>query len=90
MRILFGQLRKHLGDVFHDLARQKESKILEGPLQEDHIYMLISIPPKVCSFSGGWLYKGQKRNSYSSQLPRPKKYVGMSFGHGVILFQLWY
>ena len=27
---LFGQLRKYLGEVFHDLARQKESKILEG------------------------------------------------------------
>jgi putative transposase len=27
-RALFGQLRKHLGEVFHALARQKESKIL--------------------------------------------------------------
>lgn len=45
-KVLFGQLRKHLGEVFHDLARQKESKILVGHLQSDHVYVLISIPPK--------------------------------------------
>ena len=45
-RALFGQLRQHLGEVFHDLARQKESQILEGHLLEDHVHMLISISPK--------------------------------------------
>jgi putative transposase len=44
--MLYGQLRKNLGDVFHDLARQKESRVLEGHLQSDHVHMLISIPPK--------------------------------------------
>ena len=45
-KVLFGQLRKHLGEVLHDLARQKQSKILEGHLHQDHVHMLISIPPK--------------------------------------------
>jgi putative transposase len=27
---LYGAIRKYLGPVFHELARQKESKILEG------------------------------------------------------------
>ena len=27
---LFGQIRSYLGPVFHELAQQKESKILEG------------------------------------------------------------
>ena len=44
--MLYGQIRKNLGDVFHDLARQKESRVLEGHLQSDHVHMLISIPPK--------------------------------------------
>jgi putative transposase len=35
-KVLFGQLRKNLGEVFHELARQKESKVLEGHLQPDH------------------------------------------------------
>ena len=45
-RVLFGQLRQHLGEVLHELARQRESHILEGHLQPDHVHMLISIPPK--------------------------------------------
>ncbi len=31
-KVLFGQLRKNLGEVFHELARQKESKVLEGSI----------------------------------------------------------
>ena len=45
-RVLYGQLRQHLGSVFHDLARQKESRIEEGHLMPDHVHMLIAIPPK--------------------------------------------
>jgi putative transposase len=45
-KVLYGQLRKHLGEVLHGLASQKESKILQGHLQADHVHMLVSIPPK--------------------------------------------
>lgn len=45
-KFLYGHLRKHLGEVFHDLARQKECKVLEGHFQPDHVHMMISIPPK--------------------------------------------
>jgi len=45
-KTLYGALRKHLGEVFHQLARQKESRIEEGHLLRDHVHMLISIPPK--------------------------------------------
>ena len=40
------ELRKHLGEVFHTLAAQKESKIIEGHMMIDHVHMMISIPPK--------------------------------------------
>ena len=45
-KVLYGQVRAELGEVFHRLARQKESTILEGHTQADHVHMLISIPPK--------------------------------------------
>jgi putative transposase len=45
-KVLFGDLRKYLGDVFRELALQKESKVLEGHLVGDHVHMLVSIPPK--------------------------------------------
>lgn len=45
-RTLYGELRRHLGDVFRQLAQQKESRIEEGHLLPDHVHMLIAIPPK--------------------------------------------
>ena len=45
-KMLYGELRKHLGDVFRTLAQHKESRIEEGHLQPDHVHMMISIPPK--------------------------------------------
>ena len=45
-KVLYGKLRQHLGEVFHQLAKQKESRIEEGHLQADHVHMMIAIPPK--------------------------------------------
>ena len=44
--VAFGQIRRRLGTVFHELAKRKECKIEEGHLMPDHVHMLISIPPK--------------------------------------------
>ncbi len=35
-----------MGPVFHELAAQRECKILEGHMVQDHVHMMISIPPK--------------------------------------------
>jgi len=45
-KVLYGELRKHLGEVFRNLALQKDSRIEEGHLMVDHVHMLIAIPPK--------------------------------------------
>jgi len=45
-KAIYGNLRQHLGDVIRELAKQKESLVLEGHLMNDHLHMLISIPPK--------------------------------------------
>ena len=45
-KVLYGELRNHLGHVLHELARQRESTVLEGHLCIDHIHMCVAIPPK--------------------------------------------
>jgi putative transposase len=45
-RTLYGELRRHLGEVFRRLAVQKESRVEEGHLMPDHVHMLVAIPPK--------------------------------------------
>ena len=45
-KTLYDQLRKHLGEIFRDLARNRECEVLDGHMMPDHVHMLISIPPK--------------------------------------------
>ena len=45
-KVLYGKIRQHLGQVFHELAKQRESEIIEGHLCPDHVHMMIRIPPK--------------------------------------------
>ena len=53
-KVLYGQLRVHLGEVFRTLAQHKVSRIEEGHLMADHVHMMIAIPPKyaVCNVVG--------------------------------------
>ena len=43
---IFGDLRKFLGEIFRELAKQKECTVIEGHLMPDHVHILLSIPPK--------------------------------------------
>jgi len=73
-KALFGELRKEIGPVFRELARQKECRVEEGHIMPDHIHMMLSIPPKysvsqIMGFIKGKsaihiarVYGGKKRN----------------------------
>ena len=43
---LYGKVRKFLGPVFRELAAQRGSDIVDGHMVQDHVHMLIRIPPK--------------------------------------------
>ena len=45
-KAIYGSLRRHLGQVLRELARQRESDVEEGHLLADHVHMMVSIPPK--------------------------------------------
>ena len=45
-KTLYGKVRKFLGSVLHEWASQRRSEILEGHMVQDHVHMLIRIPPK--------------------------------------------
>jgi putative transposase len=73
-------LRTRLGVIFHELARQRESKILEGHLMPDHVHMLISIPPKYSVSQVVGYIKGKSAIHIARDfLGRGKNYTGMSF-----------
>jgi putative transposase len=43
---LFGKIRAFLKPLLHELARQRESTIEKGALVQDHVHMMMRIPPK--------------------------------------------
>jgi putative transposase len=45
-KLLYGRVRRYLAPVFHELASQRGSKIIKGNMVQDHVHILISIPPK--------------------------------------------
>jgi putative transposase len=77
---LYGNVRKFLGKVFHDLAAQRQCKIIEGHMVQDHVHVMIKIPPKysvaeVIGFIKGKSaiavareFSGRKRNFNGEQL----------------------
>jgi putative transposase len=81
--VLFEQLRKNLGKVFTELARQRESEILEGHLMLDHVHMLMSIPPKYSVAQVVGYIKGKSAIHIARTfLGRKKNFTGLGFWAG--------
>jgi putative transposase len=79
-KVLFEQLRKNLGQVFRELAGQKESDVLEGHLMPDHVHMLISIPPKYSVAQVVGYIRGKSAIHIARTfLGRKKNFTGQSF-----------
>ena len=79
-KVLFGQIRKELGEVFHRLAKQKESFIEEGHLMADHVHIMISIPPKYAVSQVVGFIKGKSAIHVARMYAgRKRNYVGQSF-----------
>ena len=57
---LYGEIRRQLGPILHELARQKECQILEGHLMSDHVHMCLAIPPKHAVSSVIGFMKGKR------------------------------
>ena len=43
---IYGALRKHLGEIFRELAQQRDCEVVEGHLMIDHVHICLSVPPK--------------------------------------------
>ena len=53
-KAIYNQYREDLGQIFRQLCQWKGVEIIEGHLMQDHVHMLVSIPPKIAvsSFMG--------------------------------------
>jgi putative transposase len=45
-KVLYGRLRRQIGNLLRQLCRQKGVDLLEGHAMPDHVHMVLRIPPK--------------------------------------------
>ena len=79
-KMLYGQLRKQLPEVFRELAGHKECRIEEGHMMVDHVHMLISIPPKYSVSQVVGYIKGKSAMHLARvYAERKRNFAGQSF-----------
>jgi REP-associated tyrosine transposase len=79
-KVLYGELRRHLGPVLRTLAEHKESRIEEGHLMDDHVHMLISVPPKYAvSHVIGYMKGKSAIHVARTFMERKRNFVGQHF-----------
>lgn len=78
-RALYGELRRHLGEVFRRLAEQRESRVEEGHLMAD-VHMMLRIPPKYAVAQVVGYIKGKSAIHMARVYgERKRNFVGQSF-----------
>ena len=80
-KVLYGNLRQHLGEVFRKLAEQKESRIEEGHLLVRSCAHDDLDTAEVCGVAGGGVHQGQERDPPGAGVRRDgsKTTSGQSF-----------
>ena len=79
-KALYGELRRHMGELLHELARQKECRIEEGHLMADHVHMLLSVPPKYSVAQVVGFLKGKSAIHIARTFSgRKRNFVGQHF-----------
>lgn len=78
-KILFKNIRKELVKILHELASQKDSKIIEGSISIDHVHMCIEIPPKYSVSSIVGFLKGKSAIAIARMSGKQRNYTGAHF-----------
>ena len=79
-KAIFGDLRKYLGEIFRELARQKKCTVIEGHLMPDHVHIMLAIPPKYSVAQVVGFIKGKSAIQIARNFQgRKKNFVGQNF-----------
>lgn len=78
-KVIYGKVREALKEILHELARQKDSKIIEGHLLVDHVHMCISIPPKHSVSSVVGFMKGKSAIAIARMSGKQRNFNGENF-----------
>ena len=79
-KIVRGALRRSVGEILQQLCDWKELDILEMNIQEDHVHMVLSIPPRFSVSEVVGFLKGKCAiKIFDKHLELKKRYWGRHF-----------
>lgn len=62
MKLIYGVLRKYLGEIFREITQHRECKVVEGYLMKDYVHIYLSVPQTIQSQM--WLGNSKERALY--------------------------
>jgi len=79
-KVIYGRIRRYLGEVLRRLAEHRESWVEAGQLMPDHVHMMISIPPKYSVAQVIGYIKGKSAIHIAREFGgRKRNFVGQQF-----------
>jgi putative transposase len=78
-KVLYGAIRKQVGEIIRELCRQKGVKLLEGHLLSDHIHMCLSVPPKLSIEFAIEFLKGKSAVRIHREIMNKRRITGLHF-----------
>ena len=79
-KVIYGELRRYLGEVLRRLAQHRESEVEEGHLMVDHVHIMLSISPKYSVAQVFGYIQGKSAIHIARKFAgRPRNFVGQHF-----------
>ena len=79
-RAIYGQLKKAIGGILHQLCDQQGIELVEGHAMADHVHLLVSVPPKFSVANTDGFIKGKSAiRIHREFLARQRQFTGFHF-----------
>jgi putative transposase len=72
-RILGGEVRKYLKEVFEEIAEEYEFRIITAEIMEDHVHVLVEVPPRYSPSEVVQVIKSISARELFKKFPKIKK-----------------
>jgi len=78
-KVMYGKLRKQVGEILRNLCRQRGVELIEGHAMPDHIHLCLAIPPKFSVSAVIGFLKGKSAVRIHRSLLEERRLAGLHF-----------
>jgi putative transposase len=78
-KVLFGALRKEVGELIKEICGRYDIGVIEGHVLKDHVHMCLEIPPKYSVSETIGKIKGKTTILLNQRMGRKKNFKGLNF-----------